>query len=235
MKEKSCMHKRYKAFTLAEVLIALGIIGIIAAITIKALNNYTNDFELRVKFKKVYSELSAAFMKSVDDNGGPINCYFQDIEKCVIDDNIGKYLKITKKCGYSEAAAAGVCWHNSDKDLKWYFEPSQVTTGGFLQYNNNVYRFVINDEIFVQYGLWFSAFRIDINGFKGPNTFGRDIFDLGTNNVRTSVLGYSVILPTLKPSDYTIDYCGDYLPNNKIFVNRSGAACGTKILLNKDY
>lgn len=46
------------AFTLAEVLITLGIIGVVAAMTLPAIINETRNKELEVQFKKVYSELN---------------------------------------------------------------------------------------------------------------------------------------------------------------------------------
>ena len=45
-------------FTMAEVLITLGIIGVVAAMTLPAIINETRNKELEVQFKKVYSELN---------------------------------------------------------------------------------------------------------------------------------------------------------------------------------
>lgn len=44
---------RKNAFTLAEVLITLGIIGVVAAMTIPTLMNKTNDAELKSAYKKM--------------------------------------------------------------------------------------------------------------------------------------------------------------------------------------
>lgn len=52
--------KKYHAFTLAEVLITLGIIGVVAAITIPALIANTRSLQYRNKFKKTVSTLSQA-------------------------------------------------------------------------------------------------------------------------------------------------------------------------------
>jgi prepilin-type N-terminal cleavage/methylation domain-containing protein len=50
---KNHLHK--KAFTLAEVLIVLAIIGIVAAITIPAMINSTQDNEYHTVLKKYFS------------------------------------------------------------------------------------------------------------------------------------------------------------------------------------
>lgn len=53
------MTKRF-AFTLAEVLITLGIIGVVAAMTIPTLMNSTNQSEFKTGFKKIISTLNQA-------------------------------------------------------------------------------------------------------------------------------------------------------------------------------
>ena len=45
-------------FTLAEILITLGIIGVVAAMTMPVLFNKTQNKELQTAFLKTYSELS---------------------------------------------------------------------------------------------------------------------------------------------------------------------------------
>ncbi len=54
-----------KGFTLAEVLITLVIIGVIAAITIPPLMNKTNEQDTVVAVKKAYSILSQAYQRVV--------------------------------------------------------------------------------------------------------------------------------------------------------------------------
>ena len=51
---------KLKGFTLAEVLITLGIIGVVAAMTIPTLNNHLRGKKLESQFKKTYSELNQA-------------------------------------------------------------------------------------------------------------------------------------------------------------------------------
>lgn len=52
------MKNRINAFTLAEVLITLGIIGVVAAITIPTLVNKNNEKIRETQLKKAYSTLS---------------------------------------------------------------------------------------------------------------------------------------------------------------------------------
>lgn len=62
-------NKERCAFTLAEVLITLGIIGVVAALTLPILiQNYRNN-EVETKLKKVYSTMNQAIKLSEIDNG----------------------------------------------------------------------------------------------------------------------------------------------------------------------
>ena len=63
------MRKNYKfGFTLAEVLITLGIIGVVAAITIPSLINNYKAKKLRSQFLKSYSVVQQAFkLMEADD------------------------------------------------------------------------------------------------------------------------------------------------------------------------
>ena len=60
---------RKAAFTLAEVLITLGIIGVVAAITIPTIAKNYYKHTLEVKLAKTYDDLSDAIKKSELDNG----------------------------------------------------------------------------------------------------------------------------------------------------------------------
>jgi len=64
MKGREIMNKR-SGFTLAEVLITLGIIGVVAAMTIPTLMNQTGQAEFKTGFKKIISTLSQAITMNV--------------------------------------------------------------------------------------------------------------------------------------------------------------------------
>lgn len=61
--------KRSFAFTLAEVLITIGIIGIVAALTIPTLINYFRVKELEIRFKKADSIIQQALKKTANEAG----------------------------------------------------------------------------------------------------------------------------------------------------------------------
>ena len=69
---------RKVAFTLAEVLITLGIIGVVAAMTLPALLVKTKTSEYSARLKKFYSTMNQAIKMSELDNGP---CEYWDYEK----------------------------------------------------------------------------------------------------------------------------------------------------------
>ena len=67
------MKKYKKAFTLAEVLIVLGVIGVVSALTIPNLKDNTSDQVNVARAKKVYSELETAYDRTTLKYGNQYN------------------------------------------------------------------------------------------------------------------------------------------------------------------
>ncbi len=61
--------KRILGFTLAEVLITLGVIGIVVALTIPVLYNKYQQKVTEVRFERIYSDLTKAFNSGAIENG----------------------------------------------------------------------------------------------------------------------------------------------------------------------
>ena len=72
---KSEEFKKKAAFTLAEILITLGIIGVVAAITIPMLTKTYQTKVRDIQFKKMYSTLNQALLALQGDYGYIPNCY----------------------------------------------------------------------------------------------------------------------------------------------------------------
>lgn len=175
--------QRYKAFTLAEVLIVLVIIGTIAAMTIPALMNKTNDQEFYSRFKKVFSELDGITRQIANDNGGVLPVCGYWTHSCLYNLYI-PYLKTIQTCANREHG----CWSEANQ---WFNKNNipcaQGSDCGFagIDANHSIgggyhRSLVLSGGEF----LWFvkyyadntSAFiAIDLNGFTGPNRLSRDI------------------------------------------------------------
>lgn len=100
-------------FTLAEVLITLTIIGIIASIAIPGIISDINDQQLIATAKKQYAILNQALMLYKANNGGSLTGLFPpDKDSNYSIEELSKYLKINKKCTTSQ-----LCWSEKTKYL----------------------------------------------------------------------------------------------------------------------
>lgn len=86
-----------KAFTLAEVLITLGIIGIVAAMTLPAITGHYRKKIVEVKLKRFYSTFSNILMRSEVDNETmqfwewPLDTYKDDEGNIIQNGSISDY------------------------------------------------------------------------------------------------------------------------------------------------
>ena len=74
---------KQNGFTLAEVLITLGVIGVVAALTLPALIQTNKNVEVEARLKKVYTVMNQAVLMSEIDNGPKEYWQFS----CSTDDN----------------------------------------------------------------------------------------------------------------------------------------------------
>jgi prepilin-type N-terminal cleavage/methylation domain-containing protein len=169
-----------KAFTLAEVLISLVIIGVIAAITVPTMiKNYQKE-EIISKLKKVYSTLSQTTLKAMADNGPPEAWEINgsgtfNSAKEAVHTYLFPYLSVVK-----------ICEANNNKDVCKIkikgLNGTDVTNS--KSPSGTSYRFYLADGTFISTMTVKDSKRtrlvmtIDINGTKGPNVMGKDVFRL---------------------------------------------------------
>ncbi len=78
------MKKFQKAFTLAEVLITLGIIGIVAAMTLPVLIQKNNNRVVETRLMKFYSAINQA-VKMAETDYGEKSYWYEDLAGAEID------------------------------------------------------------------------------------------------------------------------------------------------------
>ena len=102
------------AFTLAEILIVMGIIGVVSALTIPNLNSSTADKERVAKVKKIYQNLEEAQERAVATYGPMKTWFVSDTSKKVATnkyaDRIMEFMKVSKDCKQSVSG----CFQNKN-------------------------------------------------------------------------------------------------------------------------
>lgn len=171
-----------KGFTLAEVLLTLAIVGIVAALTIPALLNSTGNQETISQLKKVNTELNQAFQLIINDN----NSSFVDV--IAADTNNDLRNKFAEKINFTKTCNQGTagCYASGLKDLYGSNAGHNFIANGStaITPNNMNYAFInvsknCTSGLYTENSVAKSCGEIyvDLNGFKGPNTFGKDIFN----------------------------------------------------------
>ncbi len=176
------MRDKFIGFTLAEVLITLTIIGIVAAFTIPTLYSAYQKNQYVTQLKQVYTELSQAIKLMMADEGinklsasNTLTCQNLDGEDCnsiefknkVADNFFKKYFKVIKDCGVESPST---CFPDDIKDMVGndnggiYDKYCVIIAGG--------QSICITPAASYMGG----TFIVDVNGLKKPNVAGRDIF-----------------------------------------------------------
>ena len=172
--------KSKTAFTLAEVLITLGIIGVVAAMTLPALVQRQQEKAAAVKLKKAYSVISNAFNLAKNEHGNfsdwfgdtsSVSEYSQRFAKTLIP-----YMNVSKNCGFNSGCLPG----GNVKGL---------TGAGHYDYDssNVEYKVILNDGTALSFYVLSPScegtetikcgnIKVNVGGKKKAYFWGKDFF-----------------------------------------------------------
>ena len=177
--------KFQSAFTLAETLITLGIIGVVAAMTIPNLIAKYQKEQTVIKLKKAISVLNQAYKISYDDVGEPGADQLQISSTEYFNTYWAPYIKVSHFCSYSDLCGYDKItpWTNTNGSKNgWYVVEQSLRTS-----------FITLDGVTVipLFSTWADddngkgekkknvyEIIIDINGREKPNKLGHDVFFL---------------------------------------------------------
>lgn len=171
------MHNSKKGFTLAEVLITLAIIGVVASLTIPTLITNTNSQRFQTALKKEVSMLNQSLMTSISQDAKDAS-----LSGMNSDSNLAglfkTYLTQVKDDG------AGTLWLVDGSKISFNYVANK-TCGATT--NAGVVNAFDPSNAGAVTGYCYAL--VDVNGDKGPNTMST-----GTNSSDVYVLA---ILPTI--------------------------------------
>ena len=175
------------AFTLAEVLITLGIIGIVAAMTLPSILQKRERLSIVVALKKFYSSFQNAINLSQLDHGPAVNwdtkTDYNDTEAMYawFDEYVIQYMKILVNCNKDNNKA---CFHN----YSYSTFPGESNIPSSSMANTRIMYIFQDGSAFtaITGGGTESMSRIfhiifDTNGYRKPNAYGQDIFSFRYN------------------------------------------------------
>ena len=195
----------YGAFTLAEVLITLGIIGVVAAMTMPSLiQNYKRQ-QATARIKKFVSVINQALISAENDLGPR--------EDWVIEGDA------------STEGNSDYAYNFLNTYIKPYIKSDDIEKRRLFGMNMATLRFVDGSQMSVKVGACYDIFY-DINGEKGPNEKGKDIFVFilckngGCNFNSNQVRGYYCA-----PTGYQFPTHGQLIDNCKNYRTDGGEYC----------
>lgn len=221
------------AFTLAEVLITLGIIGIVAAMTLPALVNSTQHKELYTGLQKAYSILQQAIQRMSYEEG--LDITWENYPSNEFAPVFKKYISQFGDCGQSGCVSFDIAPENGDTHyrvskyktynkkqnvtIEWFNEGQAILTDGMF--------IMINNSTNSKYGIVIS---IDVNSYgKGPNAWGHDLFSFYIDKQKVIPIG-SPQMP-LNPDDAWASFDCDINSSER----NNGMGCTYRALTEKDY
>jgi prepilin-type N-terminal cleavage/methylation domain-containing protein len=164
---------RKKAFTLAEVLITIGIVGVVSALTIPTLQTAYKARKLRTQFNKSLSTLQQVLLK-MQDEGESLDSTYAHGEFYKV---FAKYLNVAADCGMA----------GREKTSAACFPQDHSASYKTLDQKGSQYALFDDGELVLQDGtnLLFEniyaqsiiLISVDLNGYLNPpNIWGYDLF-----------------------------------------------------------
>lgn len=192
----SCTQTK-QAFTLAEVLITLGVIGVVAAMTIPTLITNYKKHIIETKLPKAIAAVNQIVRQSEAENGA-MEAWDKTLSPIeYLNSYITPYAKISQIC-----EGEGSCGFEQKHNI-WLNLQHQ----GNNYYNNPFTHrripFILMDGVMYVFGTAQSdglmdnnkIIIVDINGSKKPNIFGQDVFFLERIEEKDTIVPYGIDLP----------------------------------------
>ncbi len=219
--------KRKLAFTLAEVLITLGIIGIVAAITIPQLINNYKAKRLQTQFLKSYSTIQQAFkeMEADDVSTDPTTYNTLEYYKTFMN-----YLQAPMDCGIGDNKYLPCVYmrDSSSKDYKPYKTYDGKTNASMILFDDG--QIALQDGtllLFENYAPRMRVFvSVDLNGYNNkPNRWGYDLFTFQLVDNQLKAMGDTGTTYTDLSTYCNVNSQDEY----------NGIACAKKALSDSEY
>lgn len=168
----------YNAFTLAEVLVTLGIIGVVSAMTVPTLMQNYQRKSYVTQLHKVYNELQQAFIQEITERNA-INLKEAGLTSdASIVNFMKKRFKVVQDCEDSTSPCFADEYSSMDGSSKG------AIVNGTRNPFSSCYTIASGASICLGYlsteneEQLSGAVYVDINGKQGPNIGGRDMFTM---------------------------------------------------------
>lgn len=176
------------AFTLSEVLIAVAIVGVIAAIVLPMVVTRYQKNILNHQYKREVQSINNAVTDlAIGENKTTFfsTMMYYDSEPSSYEENAGlflkKYFKVARYCGENNGNCFASAYYTYKDNLRKVYTPEYK--GACAQLKNGM-----SICITPQVGNLGVHGLLDLNGKKGPNVFGEDLRDFSIDPLERSAI-----------------------------------------------
>ncbi len=228
------MMKKFKGFTLGEILIAMSVVGVVATLVLPQLVNGQKAAQGRAQFDTAYSLIAKAIADMDADNVSILPASYSAAGNFYT--KLKEYFIVTIDCGKYGTTNTDVCFSTINRDENSTYkriDGSEMTDGELQLYDDGA--FVLNNGMLIMLenpannpnGLLIS---VDTNGKnKLPNRLGYDIFTFELT--KNGLLPYGADGTTKKLfGDNPENFC-----NKNGNGQYNGITCAYYATTNKDY
>lgn len=188
------------AFTLAEVLITLAILGVISALAIPTFVANSNGKEISAASKKAYSSLCQAYKAILSNNDGwDWSNGSYAVRTVSMKDSFKKYLTVVKDDAAENIFPTAYAQYNNNTPL---VNTSNWTGKSALILNDGIYVFFDPSSNVCNKSLPCGQVFVDVNGKKGPNKVGKDFIEFNIDNGDILPYGADGVTSCASPYDW---------------------------------
>lgn len=205
------------AYTLSEVMLTMALIGALASMTLSTVGASIQQRARLAEFRTAYSKMDAALRSITTDDSKIYSCYYKAENSEITDFKLninGTPTERNNECALFMTAFARAMGATR------FCETNPVTEGcipdnypkgpeGFQNYNSG-HAYVLDNSmiIFDDNGSYMQQFAIDVNGRKGPNKWGQDIFPFSVKATETKTVHGNVFVTavSIMPANVQTSY-----------------------------
>ncbi len=164
-------------FTLAEILITLSIIGVVAALTVPAVVSSAADRALIAAAKKAYNTMQKSYLQLSNEDPGALTRV--DTRSSNLLKELAPYLNVAETCFETVG-----CFPDVHYGSKAGWDAGNYST------NTDSHKLRLADGMSLSSDSLFHV-TIDVNGSDGPNVYGKDLLNFTFHHEGSKVIPFS--------------------------------------------
>lgn len=197
-------------FTLAEVMLTLSLVGVLATLTISTIGGSIQQRARLSEFRAAYARLDAALKNVSLDEGKIYRCYLvpsSDEQKSfgLTGDIASGTAAVNADCAlfdslFSKAMGAVKICDNNPTTNKCLPNNYPTSSAGCFSSVNAGRAYILHNGMILWTNAGYSGmqnFAIDINGRSGPNRWGQDIFAFSLKVTESTKINNTIIPKTV--------------------------------------